>query len=104
MGRSKSKKRVKIVESIASAISSKKIFDVIDYRNRNEDYIKQYMHQPLINELEALYEDLELSKSADKELVKEKAKNCLLWEGDVNTTQTTSHSLELSIVLTLLLK
>ena len=36
MGRSKSKKRVKIVESIASAISSKKIFDVIDYRNRNE--------------------------------------------------------------------
>ena len=53
MGRSKSKKRVKIVESIASAISSKKIFDVIDYRNRNEDYIKQYMHQPLINELEA---------------------------------------------------
>ena len=44
------------------------------------------MHQPLINELEALYEDLELSKSADKELVKEKAKNCLLWEGDVNTT------------------
>ena len=64
MGRSKSK-RVKIVESIASAISSKD-FDVIDYRNRNEDYIKQYMHQPLINELEALYEDLELSKSADK--------------------------------------
>ena len=74
MGRSKSKKRVKIVESIASAISSKKIFDVIDYRNRNEDYIKQYMHQPLINELEALYEDLELSKSADKELVKKKQK------------------------------
>ena len=86
MGRSKSKKRVKIVESIASAISSKKIFDVIDYRNRNEDYIKQYMHQPLINELQELYESLELSKSADKELVKEKAKNCLLWEGDVNTT------------------
>ena len=104
MGRSKSKKRVKIVESIASAISSKKIFDVIDYRNRNEDYIKQYMHQPLINELEALYEDLELSKSADKELVKEKAKNCLLWEGDVNTTVNNFTFLELNIVLTLLLK
>ena len=59
---------------------------MIDYRNRNEDYIKQYMHQPLISELEALYEDLELSKSADKELVKQKAKNCLLWEGDVTTT------------------
>jgi hypothetical protein len=59
---------------------------VIDYRNRNEDYIKQYMHQPLISELETLYEDLELSKSADKELVKQKAKNCLLWEGDVTTT------------------
>ena len=86
MGTSKSKRRIKIVESIASAISSNKIFDVIDYRNRNEDYIKQYMHQPLISELEALYEDLELSKSADKELVKQKAKNCLLWEGDVTTT------------------
>ena len=61
MGTTKSKRRVKIVESIASAISSKKIFDTIDYRNRNEDYIKQYMHQPLISELEALYEDLELS-------------------------------------------
>ena len=57
MGTSKSKRRIKIVESIASAISSKKIFDTIDYRNRNEDYIKQYMHQPLINELEELYED-----------------------------------------------
>tara|TARA_Y100001934_G_scaffold7805_1_gene10533 strand:- start:80 stop:622 length:543 start_codon:yes stop_codon:yes gene_type:complete len=86
MGTSKSKKRVKIVESIASAISSNKIFDVIDYRNRNEDYIKQYMHQPLISELEALYEDLELSKSTDKDLVRQKAKDCLLWEGDVNTT------------------
>ena len=86
MSTSKSKRRIKIVESIASAISSKKIFDVIDYRNRNEDYIKQYMHQPLIGELEALYEDLELSKSTDKELVKQKAKDCLLWEGDVTTT------------------
>tara|TARA_A100001037_G_scaffold106674_1_gene96940 strand:+ start:13642 stop:14184 length:543 start_codon:yes stop_codon:yes gene_type:complete len=86
MGTSKSKKRVKIVESIASAISSNKIFDVIDYRNRNEDYIKQYMHQPLISELEALYEDLELSKSTDKDLIRQKAKDCLLWEGDVNTT------------------
>ena len=86
MGTSKSKRRIKIVESIASAISSNKIFDVIDYRNRNEDYIKQYMHQPLISELETLYEDLELSKSTDKELVKQKAKNCLLWEGDVTTT------------------
>jgi hypothetical protein len=86
MSTSKSKRRIKIVESIASAISSKKIFDVIDYRNRNEDYIKQYMHQPLISELETLYEDLELSKSTDKELVKQKAKNCLLWEGDVTTT------------------
>ena len=74
MGTTKSKRRVKIVESIASAISSKKIFDTIDYRNRNEDYIKQYMHQPLINELEDLYENLELSKSMDKELVKQKAK------------------------------
>ena len=86
MGKSKSKRRVKIVESIASAISSKKIFDTIDYRNRNEDYIKQYMHQPLISELEDLYENLELSKSNDKEVVKQKAKDCLLWEGDVNTT------------------
>ena len=86
MGTSKSKRRIKIVESIASAISSNKIFDVIDYRNRNEDYIKQYMHQPLISELEALYEDLELSKSADREIVKQKAKDCLLWEGDVTTT------------------
>ena len=86
MSTSKSKKRVKIVESIASAISSNKIFDVIDYRNRNEDYIKQYMHQPLISELESLYEELELSKSTDRELVRQKAKDCLLWEGDVNTT------------------
>ena len=86
MGKSKSKRRVKIVESIASAISSKKIFDTIDYRNRNEDYIKQYIHQPLIKELEDLYENLELSKSNDKEVVKQKAKDCLLWEGDVNTT------------------
>jgi len=86
MGTSKSKRRVKIVESIASAISSKKIFDTIDYRNRNEDYIKQYMHQPLIKELEDLYENLELSKSVDQDVVKQKAKDCLLWEGDVNTT------------------
>ena len=86
MSTSKSKKRIKIVESIASAISSKKIFDVIDYRRRNEDYIKQYMHQPLLAELESLYREFELTKSTDAEVIRQKAKNCLLWEGDVNTT------------------
>ena len=84
--KSKSKKRIKIVESIASSISSKKIFDVIDYRNRNEDYIKQYMHQPLIAELESLYKEFELTKSTDEDIIRQKAKNCLLWEGDVGTT------------------
>ena len=86
MSTSKSKKRIKIVESIASAISSNKIFDVIDYRRRNEDYIKQYMHQPLIDELEQLYKEFELTKSTDASIIRQKAKNCLLWEGDVSTT------------------
>ena len=86
MSTSKSKKRIKIVESIASAISSNKIFDVIDYRRRNEDYIKQYMHQPLIDELESLYKEFELTKSTDADIIRQKAKNCLLWEGDVSTT------------------
>ena len=44
------------------------------------------MHQPLIRELEDLYRDLELSKSSDADVVRQKAKECLLWEGDVTTT------------------
>ena len=80
----KSGKRVHIVDQIMGLLKSDVIYKTIDYRNRSESWIKQYMHQPFINKLKEIYR--ELSPEQTDKNIERKAKRSLLWESDVNTT------------------
>ena len=82
--RPKTELRVFIVDEILDTLRGDNIFRTLDYRNKSEPYLKQYMHQPLQQRMVKIVHrmDPRLSQKA-----KEKnAKRALLWEGDVNTT------------------
>ena len=80
----KSQRRITIVDSILDVLSSKQIFDTLDYRHKKEGYLKQYMHQPLVEAVKQLYRDLD--KVEKPSLLEKYARASVLWEGDVNTT------------------
>ncbi len=43
----KSEMRTSIIDTIVKCMMQEKIYKTLDYRNKNEQYLKQYMHQPL---------------------------------------------------------
>jgi hypothetical protein len=45
-------------------ISSREIYDVIDYRRVDESSIKQFMYQPLIDCLAEIYKDKNKAKQS----------------------------------------
>lgn len=77
----KSARRKEILDSIIGVISNKEIYDTIDYKNRGEDFIKQFMYAPLVNGLAEMYE-----KTVSKKTAIEKAKASLVWEANKQTT------------------
>lgn len=80
---SKSKNRLAILEMIEEGISSREIFETIDYKSQSEDKIKQYIYPNLLNHLtEWVMEKKDFSKG----LAKEKAKTMIKWEGNKQTT------------------
>lgn len=80
----KSGRRTTIVEQILVALTSPKIYRTLDYRNKNEGYLKQYMHRIILDELCKLHQTLSPAVSETKN--RRKAEDCLYWEGDVKTT------------------
>ncbi len=78
----KSKKRINTLHRIMKALKSPEIYGVINYEQQNEDMIKQYLHQPL---LEAV-KDILIDRGIVLKNVVRTAKDCLLWES--NRTQT----------------
>jgi len=85
---SKSKNRLAILEMIEEGISSREIFETIDYKTQSEDKIKQFIYPNLLNHLtEWVMEKKDFSKG----LAKEKAKTMIKWEGNVNTTVRNIH-------------
>ena len=80
----KSARRTVLVDGVMSALKSDYIFQTLDYRRRSENYLKQYMHRPLLKAVERLHSTL--SPSLSRSTIEKKAKNSLLWEGDVQTT------------------
>jgi hypothetical protein len=80
---SKSKKRVSLLDMVSEAMTHNDIFHTINYRNKNEDSIKQFIYPHLVDALaERMVEEKGLSKDRAKEVVKKNLK----WEGNVNTT------------------
>lgn len=81
--KSKSQKRIDFIDLISEAITHDDIFGTINYKNQNEDQIKQFIYPHLVDSLaEYIVENKGINKSDAKDQVK---KNLKL-EGDVNTT------------------
>ena len=80
---SKSKNRLELLESIQSGISTRDVFETIDYKSQSEDKIKQFIYPHLVD---SLSEYVVENKGIDKVLAKEQVKKSLKWEGNVNTT------------------
>ena len=80
---SKSKKRLEILEALTEGITHPEIFETIDYKKQSEDKIKQFMYPHVID---TMTEYLMTNKGIGRSEAKNKAKEMLLWEGNVNTT------------------
>lgn len=81
--KSKSQKRLDFIDLITEAITHDDIFGTINYKNQNEDQIKQFIYPHLVD---SLSEYVVEHKGIDKVLAKEQVKKSLKWEGNVNTT------------------
>ena len=81
--KSKSGPRTKVINSIISTLKSPEIYNTINYRKQSEDKIKQFMYPYLLNKIAKLYEDQD---KVSPKTAKKKAKEGLLWEGNVKTT------------------
>jgi hypothetical protein len=80
---SKSKKRIELLDSIQSGITTRDIFETIDYKSQSEDKIKQFIYPHLLNQLTEYVME---KKGFSRNLAKEKARTMIKWEGNVKTT------------------
>lgn len=80
---SKSKKRLEILEALTEGLTHPEIFETIDYKKQSEDKIKQFMYPHVID---TMTEYLMSHKNISRSEAKMKAKEMLLWEGNVKTT------------------
>ena len=79
----KTSRRIWMVDEILACLRGDNIFHTLDYRNRPESYLKQYMHQPLQHCMNVLAKRFypRLSQQAQDR----KAREALFWEGDIGT-------------------
>lgn len=80
----KSERRTWVIDQLLEVMKSDDLFDTLDYRRKNEAYIKQYMHQLLKHRLVEVHR--RLAPQQKEETLKRKAAESLFWEGDVKTT------------------
>jgi len=80
---SKSKKRISLLDMVSEAMTHDDIFHTINYRNKDEDSIKQFIYPHLVD---ALAERAVIEKGISKEKAKAEVKKNLKWEGNINTT------------------
>jgi hypothetical protein len=85
---SKSKKRIDLLEAIQNGITTRDIFETIDYKSQSEDKIKQFIYPHLLNEMTEYIMD---KKGFSRALAKERAKTMIKWEGNVKTTVRNIH-------------
>jgi len=80
---SKSKKRLELLNSIQEGITTREIFETIDYKSQSEDKIKQFIYPHLLDQLTEYVMD---KKGFGRALAKERARTMIKWEGNVKTT------------------
>jgi len=78
---SKTENRIMLLDSIMDVISDNEIYDTIDYKRKNEEFIKQFMYQPLLFSLTSKFKDKGFKNSTSVR----KAKESLIWESNKQT-------------------
>lgn len=85
---SKSKKRLDLLGAIQDGITTRDVFETIDYKSQSEDKIKQFIYPHLLDQItEYIMEKRGFSRG----LAKQKARTMIKWEGNVNTTVKNMH-------------
>lgn len=80
----KSERRTRIVDGLLKAMTCDDIFQTLNYKNKSEAKITNYMHQPLKRGLVDIHR--ELTPGQKESTLRRKAEQSLMWEGDVKTT------------------
>jgi hypothetical protein len=80
----KSSARTGLINLITEAITHDDIFTTINYRNKSEDEIKQFIYPHLLSQL--IDRELALKPKTSREAAKARLKKSLKWEGNVKTT------------------
>lgn len=80
----KSSRRSEFVEALARALAHRNIYETVSYENRNEDYLKSYMHQPLRSAIAGVLR--ERAPLLSEQALERKADEALYWEGDRRIT------------------
>lgn len=80
----KSSKRSEFVEALAKALAHRSIYETVSYENRREDYLKNYMHQPLRIAIAGVLR--ERAPLLSEQALERKADEALYWEGDRRIT------------------
>ena len=73
--KSKSQKRIELLDLVSESITQDDVFNVIDYRNKSEDQIKQFIYPHLIDDLS---EYMVQEQGIDKAIAKDKIKKSLI--------------------------
>jgi len=81
--KSKSVQRTKLLNAIISTLKSDDIYKTINYKNQSESKIKQFLYPYLLDKISVLYETI---NKVSSETARKRAKESLLWEGNMNTT------------------
>lgn len=71
---SKSKKRLDLLEAILEGITTRDIFETIDYKSQSEDKIKQFIYPHLLTQLTEYVME---KKGFSRGLAKEKARTMI---------------------------
>ena len=80
----KTTRRCTIIDGLVVALKSKDLYEVLNYRQKSESSIKQYMHQIVKSALVDIHRELD-PRLLDTTL-RRKADDSLHWEGDVRKT------------------
>lgn len=80
----KSSRRTKIVKQLMESLKNPEIYEGIYYKRKKESYIKKHLHDYILAKIKDIYQEISQGSSVD--LLKKKAENSLMWEGDPRTT------------------
>lgn len=78
----KSARRLTLVDGLCRHLGDRVVYGPLDIWDRPEDFIKAFLHNGIVQRLQALLR--ELAPALDEEAALRRARHAVVWEGDVN--------------------